>query len=71
MLWFDYVIEKVAAVGEDILSLLYVCSERFWNAIASFYEQVMLIKQAAKRERECLNLLPNLRPGRRRKCDYL
>ena len=33
-------------------------SERVWDAVASFYEEVMYAKEAAEREREAITSLP-------------
>lgn len=38
---------------------------------SSFCEQFMLIMEAAKREMDCTNPLPNRRTGRRRVGDYV
>ncbi|XP_072941879.1 uncharacterized protein [Epargyreus clarus] len=66
----------VAAVGPDLLLLAFVKaiveSERSWKKVKSFYEDVILQKEAAEREREKSSKLPirSRKTGRRRRAPH-
>ncbi|XP_063891867.1 uncharacterized protein LOC135117204 [Helicoverpa armigera] len=64
----------VDAAGSLSLPAVVSCmvgSEEGWNAVASFCEDVMVLKEAAERERETASSLParSRRGGRRRVAD--
>ncbi|CAB3241089.1 unnamed protein product [Arctia plantaginis] len=61
--WVEQRRDLVAAIGVGILSLdnliaAIVRSESAWNSAVSFYEQVMLAKETAERDRERFRTLP-------------
>nr|XP_053605919.1 uncharacterized protein LOC128672650 [Plodia interpunctella] len=68
--WAEERVELIVELGGEDLALHSVvekmlCSERCWDAVASFCEAVMSQKEAAEREREAQANAPLNRRGRR------